>query len=116
MRGVLASGAPLEGTRRWRPRIQGCGCRLRELPSPQRLGQTEGRIIIPPITGQYLFHARMRESDEVDLPYVENARQSRSVHRCHAGAGHPRGHRFRGQAARLPDAALCARATPTWPP
>ena len=37
----------------------------------------EGPVLIPPITGQFLFHSLHAKSDEVQLPYVENARNNR---------------------------------------
>jgi hypothetical protein len=41
------------------------------------LGTTEGRIVIPPIAGRYLFHARKTDFDAADLPYIETERSNR---------------------------------------
>jgi hypothetical protein len=41
------------------------------------LGSREGRVLIPPITGRYLFHPRTANRDDVALTYVESARSNR---------------------------------------
>src|SRR5579862_2982788 len=77
-RGVLASGAALEGTR---PRG---GVGLKGVPAAcvnchrrSGLGATEGVVTIPPITGEYLFHARGATAQEPVLHYVENMHGNR---------------------------------------
>ncbi len=72
LRGVLGSGAPLQGTR-------GPGgaaatgadaacvnCHLRS-----GLGSVEGGQSIPPVTAEYLFHSRAHDASQPLLPYVE---------------------------------------------
>jgi mono/diheme cytochrome c family protein len=77
-RGVLPSGAPLEGMRQ----IAGTGLKGAEaacIKCHRRsgLGSTEGVLTIPPITGQYLFHSPEATSKEAALHYVENLHGNR---------------------------------------
>ncbi len=76
MRGVLASGAPLEGTRQGAS-SKGAQAACVNCHRRSGLGTTEGRIVIPPIAGRYLFHARKTDFDDVDLPYIEGERSNR---------------------------------------
>ena len=83
-RGVLGSGAQLQGLRE--VTAQGGGlltkgsdaacinCHLRS-----GLGSisTDRRVSIPPITGQYLFQPRQMKAGDHDLPYVENVHADR---------------------------------------
>lgn len=74
LRGQLGSGAPLEGTRRDAPSAKGTEVACVNCHQRSGLGTSEGynlNITIPPITGQYLFHARGATSNEAILPYVE---------------------------------------------
>jgi hypothetical protein len=75
LRGVLGSGAPLEGVR---PAtgltVKGADAACVNCHQHSGLGTSEGynnNVTIPPITGLYLFHARGATSDEPVLPYVE---------------------------------------------
>jgi hypothetical protein len=77
-RGVLASGAPLEGIRP----VGGLGLKGAEAACVNchrrsGLGSTEGILSIPPITGQYLFHARGATNQEAVLHYVESVHGNR---------------------------------------
>jgi cytochrome c553 len=78
LRGVLASGAPLEavrgdGSATSHGAIVACvKCHRRS-----GLGMKEGSVLIPPITGQFLFRSQHAAADEAELPYVENARANR---------------------------------------
>jgi len=76
MRGVLASGASLEGSRQGTS-SKGAQAACVSCHRRSGLGTTEGRIVIPPIAGRYLFHARKTDFDEVDLPYIEGERSNR---------------------------------------
>ena len=42
------------------------------------LGEIEGRISIPPISGPYLFHPRATDRDDFDLPFVDAMRPDRN--------------------------------------
>ena len=74
LRGVLGSGAPLEGIRPDAPKANGTEVACVNCHQRSGLGTSEGynlNITIPPITGLYLFHARGATSNEAILPYVE---------------------------------------------
>jgi hypothetical protein len=72
LRGVLGSGAPLQGTREagglvtTGPEAACVNCHQRS-----GLGTVEGSLSIPPVTAQYLFHPRAHGAGEPALPYVE---------------------------------------------
>ena len=74
-RGVLASGAPLEGTRPTTGLpVKGGEAACVNCHQRSGLGTFEGynlAVTIPPITGQYLFHSRSATSTEPVLPYLE---------------------------------------------
>ena len=77
-RGVLSSGAPLEGTRQIGAlSLKGADAACVNCHRRSGLGSTEGVLTIPPVTGQYLFHAREATSREPVLHYVENAHGNR---------------------------------------
>lgn len=74
LRGVLGSGAPLEGIRQGGLGARGAQVACVNCHQRSGLGTFEGYnldITIPPITGLYLFHARGATSNEAILPYVE---------------------------------------------
>lgn len=77
-RGVLASGATLEGTR---PRggvgLKGAPAACVNCHRRSGLGATESVVTIPPVTGEYLFHAREATTQEPVLHYVENMHGNR---------------------------------------
>ena len=79
LRGVLPSGAPLEGVRQGggldAKGAQGAcvGCHQRS-----GLGSDEGSIKIPPIAGAYLFRPAGVGTDAPDLPYVASMRIDRT--------------------------------------
>jgi hypothetical protein len=78
LRGVLASGAPLEGIRE-AGGVPTRGAEAACVNCHQRsgLGSREGNISIPPITGEYLFHSRGHSGNEPVLPYVESMHGNR---------------------------------------
>jgi len=74
LRGVLSSGAPLEGVRQGGLSAEGTEVACVNCHQRSGLGTSEGynlNLTIPPVTGQYLFHARGATSKEAILPYVE---------------------------------------------
>jgi hypothetical protein len=78
LRGVLASGAPLEATRGdGSTPTQGAAAACVKCHRRSGLGMKEGSVLIPPVTGQFLFRSQHAKSDEAELPYVENARNNR---------------------------------------
>jgi mono/diheme cytochrome c family protein len=77
-RGLLPSGAPLEGTRQIGGLdLKGAEAACVNCHRRSGLGSTEGVLTIPPITGQYLFHAREATTKEPVLHYVENVHGNR---------------------------------------
>jgi Cytochrome c len=77
-RGVLSSGAPLEGTRAVGALgLEGPAAACVNCHRRSGLGSTEGVLSIPPIAGAYLFHAREATTHEPVLHYVENAHSNR---------------------------------------
>ena len=78
LRGVLGSGAPLEGERQAGDlRAKGAEAACVNCHQRSGLGANEGRSLIPPIAGRYLFHPRARGTDQSNLPYVEGMRANR---------------------------------------
>ncbi len=78
LRGVLPTGQPLTGARdAGGPRIKGMDAACVNCHHRSGLGSREGRVLIPPITGRYLFHPRTANRDDVALTYVESARSNR---------------------------------------
>jgi hypothetical protein len=76
-RGVLGSGAPLEGRRDGGLVTRGADASCVSCHQRSGLGSAEGRISIPPITGEYLFHPRAADPSRPALPYVESVRGDR---------------------------------------
>ena len=75
LHGILGSGAPLSGVRGTDGlAVKGADGACVNCHQHSGLGTFEGynqALTIPPITGQYLFHARGAHADEPVLPYVE---------------------------------------------
>ncbi len=76
-RGVLGSGAPLEGVREAGVVTTGVDAACINCHQRSGLGMVEGLVSVPPITGQYLFHSRAHDASEPALPYVESRRGDR---------------------------------------
>jgi hypothetical protein len=74
-RGVTGSGAPLEARRDGAETAVGAAAACINCHQRSALGGREGRIVVPPITGRYLFHSPSGE--DRDLPYVEGMRGER---------------------------------------
>src|SRR6266446_4064728 len=77
LRGVLGSGAPLEGTREAGVVTTGAYGACVNCHQRSGLGSVEGNLSIPPVTGEYLFHSRARDASEPALPYVESLHGNR---------------------------------------
>jgi hypothetical protein len=81
LRGVLTSGAPLTASRGdGSASIPGAAAACVKCHRRSGLGMKEGSVLIPPITGQFLFHSQHAKSDEAELPYVESARNNRTAY------------------------------------
>ena len=74
---LLRSGAPVEAVRGDHARSEGAAVACVKCHHRSGLGAKEGLVIIPPITGRYLFHSRHPKIDEVELPYLDSARANR---------------------------------------
>jgi mono/diheme cytochrome c family protein len=78
LRGVLGSGAPLEGDRQGgEVRAKGAEAACVNCHQHSGLGANEGRALIPPIAGRYLFQPRAKGTDHSNLPYIEGMRANR---------------------------------------
>ena len=78
MKGMLGPGKPLEGARENGIGVSGAeaacvNCHLRS-----GLGSAEGSLLIPPITGEYLFHGHAHGGNDPLLPYVESMHGNRA--------------------------------------
>ncbi len=78
LRGMVGSGAPLEGSRE-PGGVVTTGAYAACVNCHQRsgLGTVEGRVSIPPVTGEYLFHARAHDGSQPVLPYIESLHGNR---------------------------------------
>ena len=78
LRGVLGSGAPLAGTREaGGAATTAAGAACVNCHQRSGLGSDEGRVSIPPITGEYLFGANAHDASQAVVPYVEGRRGNR---------------------------------------
>jgi cytochrome c len=75
--GVVASGQLLVGERKESEPLMGPQAACANCHRHSGLGSQEGRAVIPPITGQFLFHVQGGMREEVELPYVPGARPDR---------------------------------------
>jgi hypothetical protein len=73
LRGALGSGAPLEGTREAGGAVMtGADAACVNCHQRSGLGMVEGRVSVPPVAGEYLFHSGAHGAGEPELPYVES--------------------------------------------
>jgi hypothetical protein len=72
--GVLPTGQPVEAIRESGASLRGKDAACASCHRRSGLGSSEGRISIPPITGQYLFAPRDKSLEELGIPLVDNAR------------------------------------------
>ena len=80
LRGVLASGAPLIASRVDAEPMTGDQAACVNCHQRSGLGAKEARIVIPPITGRFLFHPRAAGAagaEDLQLPYIPGARLER---------------------------------------
>jgi hypothetical protein len=77
LKGVLASGAPLVATRADAEPLTGEAAACVNCHRRSGLGTSESRNLIPPITGQFLFHPRGGNAEDLQLPYIPGARLDR---------------------------------------
>lgn len=75
--GVLPSGTAVTAQRAPDLKIFGADTACSNCHRRSGLGELEGRISIPPISGPYLFHPRASNRDDFDLPFVDTIRPDR---------------------------------------
>jgi hypothetical protein len=77
LNGSLGSGQPLVGVRKDAEPLIGEQGACANCHRHSGLGSQEGRSLIPPVTGQFLFHVHDGSREEMELPYVPGARPDR---------------------------------------
>jgi hypothetical protein len=70
--GLLASGQPLHATREGNAPLSGAEAACSNCHRRSGLGEIEASINIPPIAGPYLFHARVKDRAQLDVPYLDS--------------------------------------------
>src|SRR5579872_5406611 len=75
--GLLPGGSELQGLRAPDLKVSGGDAACTNCHRRSGLGEIEGRISIPPISGAYLFHPRAHDKDDFDLPFVDSMRPER---------------------------------------
>ena len=75
--GVLPNGAVLRGERLAGSGLDGAAAACVNCHRRSGLGASEGRIVIPPITGKYLFRAHSTNIRDMDMPHVPGYRSVR---------------------------------------
>lgn len=78
--GVLPSGQPLRGRREGGAGVEGIAAACATCHRRSGLGSWEGRTVIPPVIGRYLFRPGARNVADVDLPHVEGYVPRRSAY------------------------------------
>jgi hypothetical protein len=78
--GILSSGAPLIGERDANTRVTGPEAACAKCHRRSGLGASEGRVIIPPLTAQYLFNVRGRDASQPDARAVLGFIQNRKAY------------------------------------
>jgi hypothetical protein len=78
--GVLPGGETLRGTRDADNNVEGTAAACVSCHRRSGLGTQEGRYIIPPIIGRYLFRPGLRNIEDMTTPHVEGYRPNRSAY------------------------------------
>ena len=76
-RGVTGSGGPLEARRDGGANAQGAAAACINCHQRSGFGGREGRVVVPPITGRYLYRPLPGDGGDRDIPYVEGMRGER---------------------------------------
>jgi hypothetical protein len=77
LRGIAGSGKTLEASRQAGSKLQGAAAACVNCHQRSGLGGREGRTLVPPITGRYLFRPRAGADADRDIPFVEGMRPDR---------------------------------------
>ncbi len=75
--GTLPSGAKLAGTRENDINVEGIGAACASCHRRSGLGTQEGRYVIPPIIGKYLFRTSAKNIEDMNLPHVVGNQSAR---------------------------------------
>jgi hypothetical protein len=75
--GLRLSGEPVTAQRDGSPPLSGADAACSNCHRRSGLGEIDGKITIPPISGPYLYHARAEDKEDLDIPYVEGMRTGR---------------------------------------
>ncbi len=75
--GVHASGGALRGERDAGVRVEGLAAACMTCHRRSGLGTSEGRIVVPPIIGKYLFRSHSTNVQDMTLPHVAGYRSTR---------------------------------------
>jgi hypothetical protein len=75
--GILPSGRPLTAKREPNLQISGADAACSNCHQRSGLGEIEGHISIPPISGPYLFRPRAAAGDNSHLPLIDSMRPDR---------------------------------------
>ena len=75
--GVLPSGAKLIGERENENNAEGVAAACVSCHRRSGLGTQEGRYVIPPIIGKYLFRTSQNNMEDLTLPHVVGYHSSR---------------------------------------
>lgn len=78
--GILPGGGKLLGMREADNNLEGVAAACVSCHRRSGLGTQEGRYIIPPIIGKYLFRPGLRNIEDMSLPHVEGYRPNRSAY------------------------------------
>jgi len=77
LRGVTGSGAPVEARRDGAETETGAAAACVNCHRRSGFGGREGRAVVPPITGRYLYRPLPKDGGDRELPYVEGMRGER---------------------------------------
>ena len=75
--GLVSSGVALRGEREADVSVVGMGAACVTCHRPSGLGTREGRIVVPPIIGKYLFRSHSTNVHDMNLPHVAGYRSTR---------------------------------------
>ncbi|ADE12041.1 cytochrome c/ABC transporter substrate-binding protein [Sideroxydans lithotrophicus] len=78
--GLLPDGTVLQGTRAEGGDVTGAEAACVACHRRSGLGTQEGRYVIPPIIGKYLFRAGLRNIEDMTTPHVAGYRPNRSAY------------------------------------
>jgi hypothetical protein len=78
--GVLPDGTKLRGTRAEGGDVTGADAACVSCHRRSGLGTQEGRYVIPPIIGKYLFRPGLRNVEDIATPHVAGYRPNRSAY------------------------------------